>query len=519
MGIYPANGYGLYDMGGNTREWCQDWWDENYYSSSPVNNPQGPETGTYRVVRGGDWTTPADYLLLAQRDNGGIPSDGRILIGFRCVSDVDASSDSFTINEIKEVLDLADTSVSQVTLETKLTELPASLKATSEVTITLYNPEDNLVKGEVVNLTVDKGTIQTPATDNGDGTYTATYTASDVPGEATVTVVTNSGKLATITIELLELVLSPSKSSIELVDGAAFQTGESASILVTLKTSEALPLASRQVTLHVEPVDNLELISTVVTDQEGKSSFQFTSSQPGVRVITASVDEIKLDASVAVIFSGEAIKPEPQKLTGDVNGDGTVNIFDLVIAAGSFGKTGDGIMGDVNGDGGVNIFDLVIVAGNFGKSLTAAPSMVAKIELTTEQKHHIGLAIDQLESNSNRSNAEEIALNVLKAILPERLPTRTQLLANYPNPFNPETWIPFQLAEDSTVTARIYDVTGKQIRIIELGHIAAGNYVESSKAIYWDGRTEDGEFVSSGTYFYQIEAGDYTETRKMIILK
>ena len=75
------------------------------------------------------------------------------------------------------------------------------------------------------------------------------------------------------------------------------------------------------------------------------------------------------------------------------------------------------------------------------------------------------------------------------------------------------------VTENSTVTARIYDVTGKQIRIIELGHVAAGNYVEVNKAIYWDGRTEDGEFVSSGTYFYQIEAGDYTETRKMVILK
>ena len=71
----------------------------------------------------------------------------------------------------------------------------------------------------------------------------------------------------------------------------------------------------------------------------------------------------------------------------------------------------------------------------------------------------------------------------------------------------------------ATVTAKIYDVTGKQIRMIELGHVTAGNYVESSSAIYWDGRTEDGEQVSSGTYFYQIEAGEYTETRKMVILK
>ena len=95
----------------------------------------------------------------------------------------------------------------------------------------------------------------------------------------------------------------------------------------------------------------------------------------------------------------------------------------------------------------------------------------------------------------------------------------TQRRANYPHPFNPETWIPFQLAEDATAIAKIYDVTGKKIRMIELGHLSAGNYVESSKAIYWDGKTDTGEQVSSGTYFYQIEAGDYTETRKMVILK
>ena len=142
----------------------------------------------------------------------------------------------------------------------------------------------------------------------------------------------------------------------------------------------------------------------------------------------------------------------------------------------------------------------MIVAGNFGKSLVAAaPTMTAKIELTTEQKHHIASAIDQLESHSNLSTAEEIALNVLKAILPERLPTQTQLLANYPNPFNPETWVAF--------------------RMIELGHLQAGNYMVFGKAIYWDGKIETGGLVSSGTYFYQIDAGDYRATRKIVVLK
>ena len=81
----------------------------------------------------------------------------------------------------------------------------------------------------------------------------------------------------------------------------------------------------------------------------------------------------------------------------------------------------------------------------------AAPAIAAKIDLSTDQKRHIATAIDQLVAKANRSTAEEMALSVLKAILPERLPSQTQLLANYPNPFNPETWIPFQLSQENGV--------------------------------------------------------------------
>ena len=134
---------------------------------------------------------------------------------------------------------------------------------------------------------------------------------------------------------------------------------------------------------------------------------------------------------------------------------------------------------------GVPIF---FVAGNFGQSaVAAAPSMATKTEPNTEQKHHISHAIDQLESNSNRSSAEEMALNVLKAILPERLPTQTQLLPNYPNPFNPETWIPFQLSQDAEVSLQIYDSQGRLVRKLELGWQASGYYATAAEAIYWDG--------------------------------
>ena len=93
------------------------------------------------------------------------------------------------------------------------------------------------------------------------------------------------------------------------------------------------------------------------------------------------------------------------------------------------------------------------------------------------------------------------------------------MLANYPNPFNPETWILFELTVDAGVSISIYDVTGRRVRQLDLGYRLAGRYVSVEGSAYWDGQTERGEDVSSGTYFYQLQAGDYTETRKMVILK
>ena len=216
----------------------------------------------------------------------------------------------------------------------------------------------------------------------------------------------------------------------------------------------------------------------------------------------------------------EASSPTVTQLKGDVNSDGSVNIFDLVITAGQFGQTSAGLMGDVNNDGTVNIFDLVIVASSFGQSaVAAAPVSTHGLTLSTTHKQQIGLAIQQLSSNSARSAAEELTLNLLQTILPRPLPSKNQLLANYPNPFNPETWIPFQLAEDSEISITIYDLRGQPIRRLPLGQLMAGRYEGRDRAAYWDGRTEDGELVASGTYFYRLNEGKYHQTRKMAILK
>ena len=99
------------------------------------------------------------------------------------------------------------------------------------------------------------------------------------------------------------------------------------------------------------------------------------------------------------------------------------------------------------------------------------------------------------------------------------LPDKPALLQNYPNPFNPETWIPFQLAEEVDVSISIYDIGGKLIHFIHLGETPAGVYIARDSAVYWDGRNATGEKVSSGVYFYHLKAGDYSATRRMLILK
>ena len=99
----------------------------------------------------------------------------------------------------------------------------------------------------------------------------------------------------------------------------------------------------------------------------------------------------------------------------------------------------------------------------------------------------------------------------------EPTPTETALLANYPNPFNPETWIPYQLATPAEVTVRIYEANGTMIRVLAIGHQSAGIYQDRHRAAYWDGKNETGEPVASGVYFYTLTAGNFTATRKMVI--
>ena len=308
----------------------------------------------------------------------------------------------------------------------------------------------------------------------------------------------------------------------------------------------------------------------------------------------------------------------------DVNGDGTVGIFDLIIVASEFGKVIDRVLfgqnPDVNRDGVVNLFDLIIVGTHFGETIGVSPAperssapisatirfenprfsgnnllldliidtdvplvgyhiriapegflkvnpdssesgvfrlegaaeagtlVAAKLGVGNPWLGRVRLATLELEVDNSAGSGhfanprvsvdaahlvsvdgQPIRVGVEPFFIDKLRPSQTRVFPNYPNPFNPETWIPYHLAHAADVTLTIYDTKGTVVRRLDLGHQPAGYYTARSKAAYWNGCNASGESVASGVYFYQLRAGrsglsmphrrDYSATRKMLILK
>ena len=148
-------------------------------------------------------------------------------------------------------------------------------------------------------------------------------------------------------------------------------------------------------------------------------------------------------------------------------------------------------------------------------SLPGTPKLRVSVEGERLQEH-----IDLLIASGDRSpSAMKTLIYLQQLIATKTRPEKTQLLANYPNPFNPETWIPYELATDTNVKITIYNTQGVVIRTLELGQQSAGYYTGRDRAAYWDGRNAVGEQVASGIYFYQFETDEMSAMRKMVILK
>ena len=305
-------------------------------------------------------------------------------------------------------------------------------------------------------------------------------------------------------------------------------------VLVHPTQTDAIFAASQPWWNHISGVD-----SGLYRSLDGGQTWELISENLGhafilfARINLHNPDQIFVGTHGGGLWVGDQILltsgPSEPATPWDVNSDGVVNIVDLVLVGSQFGGSGDNLSEDINDDGKVDIIDLVLVGSHFGESTGAAPLWGKgmrrhgkyAIRNTQYAEAPIRRAIDALEAMPERPHGAEIAIAFLRAWLANvnSIPPETKLLPNFPNPFNPEMWMPYQLAEDTTVLVGIYDSDGQLLRKLALGLKPAGFYLTPARAAYWDGRNQFGERVSSGVYFYRVTAGDFSATRKMVILK
>ena len=278
---------------------------------------------------------------------------------------------------------------------------------------------------------------------------------------------------------------------------------------------------------EIKNVGSIRLATDGVSGTGKLLSITFTAKTVGdthIRFInhaagTSDLQIIRLNTSACVINVEERVI-----LIWDVNQDGHVNILDLMQISQYLGR--DAALSpesDVNADGTIGILDLILVAQHIGTTTGSAPTLTADrvdaIDNSEPIHEMIQTWISQAMLQNDGSTVYREAIANLQKLLTTFYPEKTMLLHNYPNPFNPETWIPYQLAKAADVQVTIYAANGRIIRTLVLGHQEAGSYKSRSRAAYWDGKNSSGEPVASGIYFYTLSAGDFTATHKMQILK
>ena len=288
---------------------------------------------------------------------------------------------------------------------------------------------------------------------------------------------------------------------------------------------------------------------TVETNSQGKFEF---SLRPGMYDVATSAREYLIEDEQVEIRPDETIKlflsalPAVEVWPGDTNSDGRVSILDVLPIGRSWGKKGDerrpqekgwqmgltpvmnwnpkeAAFADADGNGIVDEEDVLVIAQNWRKTrpeVSPAPELFDSIKYLADRDmldryQRMYRVLNRLEDSEGTTALREALRNLIAAAKPEK----SALLANYPNPFNPDTWIPFVLAAGGEVVIRIHDISGRLVRELRLGRLEPGYYVKKEKAAYWDGRNSSGERISSGTYFYNMRTGDLTATRKMTVAK
>ena len=275
----------------------------------------------------------------------------------------------------------------------------------------------------------------------------------------------------------------------------------------------------------IPPILDRNRVQIGATSLAGESEGEGTLATITFEVVAVKASKVRLSNVILTDSSGGSTIPKTEsaeitELTlrpEDVNRDGVVNIIDLTLVATNFGKIGKHAA-DVNGDRIVNIIDLTLVAAAFVN--IAAPSALLSLNSDTMPSR---ATVEEWLQEARQLNLTDPnfqhGIAILEQLLIALTPKKTALLSNYPNPFNPETWIPYQLAAPAAVSISIYAFDGKLVRTLDLGHQEVGLYESQSQAAHWDGKNESGESVASGVYFYTFTAGSFSATRKMLIMK
>lgn len=253
-------------------------------------------------------------------------------------------------------------------------------------------------------------------------------------------------------------------------------------------------------------------IATLTGHTRGNTNIAFASD--GKTFASGSSDGTAILWDLSAFIDIENITTHRNE---DVNRDGLVTIDDLIIVATQFGQSGVGNSADVNGDGVVDVKDILLVAAALTDG-NGAPAVHSSITKTLSAND-----VQQWLNNAYQVNSYlpdyKRGITVLEHLLTLLIPDKTKLLPNYPNPFNPDTWIPYQLAKDADVTIHIHSSKGQLVRSIQLGNQPAGIYMDMNRAAYWDGNNELGEPVASGIYYYTLTVGNVNDTRRMVIQK
>jgi hypothetical protein len=291
--------------------------------------------------------------------------------------------------------------------------------------------------------------------------------------------------------------------------------------MISLPLEPAVPYTARRMAREL----GASIVIKIDAQRQRFVGFTVDNEGDGFAIEGAQGYIVNLGEARAVAFTGSAWTNQPPVSAAPSVGDNPTWAF--IVSGSALDESGAELS-----TGAYTVTATNLRSGDTAVSPLGAAGQFDAVWADLSRKDVVEIG-DRLEILVKDTSGEVVSEPIIVSLTPEDLgrayvrmklvvsrgPKATLLAQNYPNPFNPETWLPFQLSESSDVAIHIYDLHGQIVRQIDLGRKDAGYYMTRDRAVYWDGTNSTGERVSSGVYFYQLQAKGYTATRKMIVAK